>query len=1076
MEYIDILALLKAFKGSLKNVEVYGRISARLNRPSNLLDSCSTSPNGFFVKMELFAINLSYYSQYLKNYGYSAPNNIYMINGSMCTFVESTGHHYPDFYSIRGTLRFGSRTSTDYVTIFDFKKNGNNWNIEPSIISNIVIDNWDTNSLCYKWISRCYETGLLEQPVEVSGLRKCLCVEQKIVVNESNKSLSDTLKSNLNNVEVIKTTYNTGVKFKKENREKIKEYSDIAKNLQSILENSMLSRQNFRNSLKSDYELEDEVNDYIKFTVKSLRDNLKHKPTNSACTGRMLLSNYMKRFKGANENYLGKKAYEFLIDNFDEVSEFILSHDRVTCDGVAWSLCKTAFANPEVFYAGIISEITGVSFDDLLNCVDICTKNDICFSKLINENPYALQMIYGFDFNTIEYLALCMNKHNDSSLSKMKNIAILNAFINNKNNGSTLFTRNQLLNEKLGLTLTEAKFKSCCAKGTYLTDTTLDNIKYYLHDYSDKLGYDVKGFNRFGYSYIKPLSSSEIQRIISDYCEVGLGIVYENYVTSAKYLEKELFVYNKLYNLGCTSSEYRSEDIEKYICEYESIIGFKLEPEQRAGVYLLLFNAGAVAGSAGSGKTTTSNCFVYVLERLEPGIKFKFATPTGKAAKRMQEVVKRPVKTMASMFHAGESDNTIFEKEEHIGVESNIAYFFDEVAMVTIDLMYSILSGIDESSKAYFFGDFHQLPPIGKGLPFKNLLRFLPCVFLTVSKRAAEGSQITDNSNRINEFSEPNNWKELESGKDFFLCPCNEDTMYILTLAICKKYLGKACTVDEESAFSKYVGTLPVVDNLSKDDIQVVTPLQKATYKWGSTQLNKVLQPIFNTNTGYSKTFVYQRDSNEPYYQKFIIGDRVIHTEKNMYSMQWYSTYKDGQFQKIYGCGICNGEVGKIVAFYPANSCEFYDEIEEKPKDFEYKDSLRIDSAYNDDNTWFVVVEYYDYMSDRNFYILYRCKENINSDVKIGKSFSGEDLSKLNLFYAGTTHKLQGSQAKVIISLLGVVNYKGFITRNMMYTVYTRGECVVFALGSVGNERNSMLSIARTDIAEEGILTVGEIL
>jgi ATP-dependent exoDNAse (exonuclease V) alpha subunit len=76
------------------------------------------------------------------------------------------------------------------------------------------------------------------------------------------------------------------------------------------------------------------------------------------------------------------------------------------------------------------------------------------------------------------------------------------------------------------------------------------------------------------------------------------------------------------------------------------------------------------------------------------------------------------------------------------------------------------------------------------------------------------------------------------------------------------------------------------------------------------------------------------------------------------------------------------------------------------------------------------------------------------------------------LFYAGTTHKMQGSQAKLIISLLGDVNYKGFITRNMMYTVYTRGIDYVYALGSVDNTSYSMLSKARTDIAEANISTI----
>jgi ATP-dependent exoDNAse (exonuclease V) alpha subunit len=115
-------------------------------------------------------------------------------------------------------------------------------------------------------------------------------------------------------------------------------------------------------------------------------------------------------------------------------------------------------------------------------------------------------------------------------------------------------------------------------------------------------------------------------------------------------------------------------------------------------------------------------------------------------------------------------------------------------------------------------------------------------------------------------------------------------------------------------------------------------------------------------------------------------------------------------------------------------------------------------------------------MDDKDFYILYRCDECENASNNVGRALTGADLSLIDLFYAGTTHKLQGSQAKIIIAPLGVVNFKGFITRNMMYTVYTRGQELVFALGSVSSDKSSMLSIARSEVAERDVLTIGEIL
>ena len=136
---------------------------------------------------------------------------------------------------------------------------------------------------------------------------------------------------------------------------------------------------------------------------------------------------------------------------------------------------------------------------------------------------------------------------------------------------------------------------------------------------------------------------------------------------------------------------------------------------------------------------------------------------------------------------------------------------------------------------------------------------------------------------------------------------------------------------------------------------------------------------------------------------------------------------------------------------------------------------MRDDSRYSEDGAYFVIVEYFDYLSQSNFYILYRAKTT-KFESQIGLSLNGDDLSKLNLFYAGTTHKLQGSQAKLIISVLGNVNFKGFITRNMIYTMMTRAEKLEFLVGSVTNDFNSMLSNARRDIASLDTLTVGEVL
>ena len=115
-------------------------------------------------------------------------------------------------------------------------------------------------------------------------------------------------------------------------------------------------------------------------------------------------------------------------------------------------------------------------------------------------------------------------------------------------------------------------------------------------------------------------------------------------------------------------------------------------------------------------------------------------------------------------------------------------------------------------------------------------------------------------------------------------------------------------------------------------------------------------------------------------------------------------------------------------------------------------------------------------MTDKNFYILYRAELSaVNNNI--GIALKGEDLGHLSLFYAGTTHKLQGSQAKLIISVLDKNEMlRTFLSRNMIYTIMTRATDFEFCIGSVANTPDSMLSKARTVQAESGINTIGELL
>ena len=77
----------------------------------------------------------------------------------------------------------------------------------------------------------------------------------------------------------------------------------------------------------------------------------------------------------------------------------------------------------------------------------------------------------------------------------------------------------------------------------------------------------------------------------------------------------------------------------------------------------------------------------------------------------------------------------------------------------------------------------------------------------------------------------------------------------------------------------------------------------------------------------------------------------------------------------------------------------------------------------------------------------------------------GPDLRNLDLAYALTCHKMQGSQAQAVIIPLEKRSNPSFINRNMINTMITRSQGKVSLVGSIGNEYSSALSRGRGEVA-----------
>ena len=129
-----------------------------------------------------------------------------------------------------------------------------------------------------------------------------------------------------------------------------------------------------------------------------------------------------------------------------------------------------------------------------------------------------------------------------------------------------------------------------------------------------------------------------------------------------------------------------------------------------------------ITGGPGTGKTTTINTIIKIFENNKK--KVVLAAPTGRAAKRMSETSGREAKTIHRLLEMGfatDSDDLMFLKNEEEPIEADVV-ILDEVSMVDILLMYSLLRAIKPGTRVIIVGDSDQLPSVGAGNVLKDII------------------------------------------------------------------------------------------------------------------------------------------------------------------------------------------------------------------------------------------------------------------------------------------------------------------------------------------------------------------
>lgn len=355
-----------------------------------------------------------------------------------------------------------------------------------------------------------------------------------------------------------------------------------------------------------------------------------------------------------------------------------------------------------------------------------------------------------------------------------------------------------------------------------------------------------------------------------------------NKVFLSAYYQAEANVSRKLAELSCTGFELNELEIDKNIEEIQTIQGISLADKQKTAIKEALLNGVTViTGGPGTGKTTIIKSIISLLEM--NGCGFALAAPTGRAAKRMSEATGYEAKTIHRLLeigYMGADNETVFMRDESNPIEADVV-IIDEMSMVDIILMNSLLKAVTSGKRLVLAGDVDQLPSVGAGNVLKDIIdsSMLKTVRLTEVFRQAAESMIITNAHRINNGDMPYlNVKD----KDFFFLQRNTgDSLVRTVVELCSKRLPASYGYD------------PI------RHIQVLTPTKKGVI--GVTNLNIELQKALNAP---------DRHKSEKLYRDFVFreGDRVMQI-KNNYNLRWVDSASGGNTE---GLGVFNGDTGII--------------------------------------------------------------------------------------------------------------------------------------------------------------------
>lgn len=281
-------------------------------------------------------------------------------------------------------------------------------------------------------------------------------------------------------------------------------------------------------------------------------------------------------------------------------------------------------------------------------------------------------------------------------------------------------------------------------------------------------------------------------------------------------------------------------EVEPELEQAQKDLGIILSEQQRQAVRMVFKNPiSIITGGPGTGKTTVLKVILYI-HGMKCKSEVQLMAPTGRAARRMSESTGNP---NASTMHMalgllGEDYTTDFAYLEAGFVN------VDESSMVDMHLAYEFFRRVKRNTRILLVGDVDQLPSVGAGDVFRELIRcgLIPVTVLDLVYRQGSASSIPINAKRMKEGK-----TDLILGNDFQFIGCRG--------------------ISETANMVKRIYQDEIARN-GIDQVQILTPFRAKT-EAGVVELNRSLEDIINPSVRGKEELKIGKDI-------FRIGDKVL--------------------------------------------------------------------------------------------------------------------------------------------------------------------------------------------------------